>query len=402
MTDIMPKLIEKSISIDDLLLDPNNPRFVRDFNFTGFISDGQTITKQSEILSAFGNGSGEDEENVTDISVLYKSMVAIGFVPIDRIVVRKINNCDQYIVIEGNRRISTIKKILQDYENHENKFDKHDARKKLEPLMTTFKKITCMVLNTEGLTAEDISHKISIILGLRHHGSLLEWKPLPKAFNIYKVYMEIEPRSEEFIFVVKKANDVASRLSISRGDVKDVLKTYLVYLQLSENYDARASHYSLIEEGVTNKHLSELIKVDESAFRMDEASLERMNQVCQFSTRDSLGPDDKKIIRDPKAFGRLGKLYQMKKNATHEAIKSYASELINRVIDEEDALDLDAALDDLTDFKNKTQWVEAVAKLLDKQESELSLDDYAGEGNDLGNKDALKQLLEKFRRMAGI
>ena len=55
--------------------------------------------------------------------------------------------------------------------------------------MSSFTNINCMLLDTSDLSQDQIEHKITVILGIRHHGSLLEWEPLPRAFNIYTEYM---------------------------------------------------------------------------------------------------------------------------------------------------------------------------------------------------------------------
>ena len=62
-------------------------------------------------------------------------------------------------------------------------------------------------------------------------------------------------------------------------------------------------------------------------------------------------------------------------------------------------MDVEAAIDDLTDFINRTDWVDTVNKLLGKQEQELDIDKYIGSGNERGNKDTLKIPLEKLRRV---
>ncbi len=398
-------LKEIKVSIDDLLLDPNNPRFKKDLTESIHVKDDSISDSQKEVLKNFStNPSSDDENDVTNISDLYESMRTIGFVPIDRIVVRSIQGSSQYLVIEGNRRISTIKTMLHDYERRVGVFDKSKEREKYEAIKDSFDNIVCMYLETKGVPEEEVRHKISIILGLRHHGSLLEWEALPKAYNIYKEYMNIEPRLRNFDFDNKKRNEVSSRLSISRANVSSALKTYVAYLQLSEHYDVKDRHYSLIQAVVTNKYLQgSFITVDSSKYKLDEASMERMNLVCQFSNRDKLTAEKKKILEDPKKVTLLGKLYNKKQKATHDAVKAYADDVIRRALDEDDLeMTVEAAVDELTNFENRTLWVDSIEKLLDKQENELKIDDYTGVGNDLGNKEVLKKTIEPFKKIAGI
>ena len=89
--------------------------------------------------------------------------------------------------------------------------------------------------------------------------------------------------------------------------------------------------------------------------------------------------------------------------ANHPAVKSYAIDLIQSVENEDDLeMTLDQAVNDLTAFENRTKWAEAVGKLLDKQETEMPIDTYSGEGADRGYKDELNKTLEPLRSIMKI
>ena len=219
------------ININNLMLDPNNPRFIKDLRNHQHVTDDNVEAMQGEILSRFSSKSSSDENDVTNISDLYTSMTTIGYVTVDRIVVKKLLNSNYYLVIEGNRRISTVKKLLIDIAERNRPFNNQTARDDIEHLKESFNSITGMLLNTIGMTKEDEAHKISVILGLRHHGSLLSWEPLPRAYSIYKEYMNLEPVNKEFELVIDKIKQVSSLLSISSSKVQSALKTYFVYIQ---------------------------------------------------------------------------------------------------------------------------------------------------------------------------
>lgn len=391
-------LDEIVLEIDKLFLDPNNPRFVHSVNNGERVEDCEVERKQGEILRIYTRNSEADpDEDTTDIKDLYDSMKTLGYVPIDRIVVRPLENKRGYLVIEGNRRVSTIKTILKEYESRTSGFEKPQERQRIEPLLETFKSITCMLLETDGLSQEELQHKIAIILGLRHHGSLLVWNPLPKAFNIYKEYMNIEPKLENFTFIAKRRNLVAERLSVSNTIITSSLKTYIAYMQLSAIYDVREKHYSLIQSGVGNASLCrEFLKIDESNYSMDEPTLERMNKACQFGYRDNMPSDKKKIMEDPKSFNVLSQLYKIKLSNTNPNIAPILSSLIDRALDENDTITLDSALDEAVSTVNQAQWAAALIKLLDQREKKLSYDSYTGDGNDLAYKEEAKKLLDRI------
>ena len=135
-------MIEILIPIDDLLLDPTNPRFVKDLHASPKVPDEKLEDKQESTLRLFKKGrpEGDEDADVTNISDLYKSMTTIGFVSIDRVVVRPVcGSGGKYLVIEGNRRISTVKLILRDHQ--EGKFTPKESRE-LEPHLDTFQTIT--------------------------------------------------------------------------------------------------------------------------------------------------------------------------------------------------------------------------------------------------------------------
>lgn len=393
------------INIEKLMLDPNNPRFIKDLRNHQHVTDDMVESLQDEMLTRFSTKNSSDNDDVTNISDLYTSMITIGYVAVDRIVVKKLSNTDKYLVIEGNRRISTVKNILNDISERNRPFHKQSVRDEAEHLLNSFKTITGMFLDTAEMSEEEEAHKISIILGLRHHGSLLSWDPLPRAYNIYKEYMSLNPASNDFILDNSFIKHVSSQLSISATTVKSALRTYLVYIQLSHLYDIKDSYYSLIEAGVTNRSLDgSYFKTDPSTFKMDDVSLERMNNICQFENRDDINPDvEKKILKEPKSFAKLGKVIEKRRNSPHDAVKRYADDLLHRVEDETDIdMTLEQALDDLTNMEQSVVWIETVSDLLDKQEDDLNLVDYSGFGNERAYKDELRKKVQPLKLILGL
>jgi hypothetical protein len=406
---------EIEVPIEDLLLDPNNPRFINDLREIVKVHDAEAEERQEDTLRCFSrNPTAKDPDfDVTNIKDLYESMLRIGFVGIDLIVVRPIKGSkEKYLVLEGNRRVAAVKSILHDYEKGlpplaQNNPQGRDNFKVHEP---SYRKLPAMILDTEGLSDAQIEHNVAVLLGIRHHGSVLEWDALPKAFNIYSEYMGEQPIQETFKFENKKVTSVANRLCIDPQKVMKALRTYQAYLQVREHFtDARDSHFSLIESAVQGRHVTAgYFNVDQDSFELDEQSLSKLNAVCQFSTRDSKDPNlttnkKKKILPDPKHFNLLGKLIDGMQRATQPAIKAYAADLIQRAENEEDLdLTLRQAVNDLTSFMNKIKWAEAVAALLDKREKELPIDQYAGDGLDRGRKDELKATLEPLRKIMAL
>lgn len=397
-------LKETSLSIDNLLLDPNNPRFIEDLGSHEHIGDDRLEAAQQATLKRFATtaGTGKDgEEDPTDISDLLASMRRIGYIPIDRIVVRSVAGNENFLVIEGNRRVRTIKELLHIY-----KTDPDPAkRRELESHLEGFKQIPCLMLETEGLTNEEVEHRVRVILGLRHHGSLLEWEPLPKAFNVFSEYMQHDPPIQDFLLETRRVNDVKSRLSIPGAKVISSLKTYVVFRQLREHFPdiIKDDYYSLIEAAVGNRMLAgDYLRLDRNTFLLDEPSVQKLADVCQFDIRSqrSFPEHLKKIITKPQDFSKLGRLVQKSEGADHEATRDYAKSLVKRVEDPEDLdMTIEMALSDITDYEARKNWTKAITVLLDQQDEKLPVADYSGTGNDRGNKDALKETLVTLRKL---
>ena len=78
------------LDIERMVLDPNNPRFIKDLRHHERIRNDQIREYQEKTLARFGTQETNDEDDVTNIKDLYDSMITIGYVPIDRVVVKKL------------------------------------------------------------------------------------------------------------------------------------------------------------------------------------------------------------------------------------------------------------------------------------------------------------------------
>jgi len=147
------------LPLDQIFLDPNNPRF------TGsdwvYVEDGEIANpdKQEQarkrLIADF------------DIDKLKASMEINGYLPVDRIVVRSFAE-DKFVVLEGNRRICAAKSI-KNYTA---------AGESIPPEITdTLKSIPCLVYTGE----DDERDAAWIFQGLRHISGLRDWSAYHKA-----------------------------------------------------------------------------------------------------------------------------------------------------------------------------------------------------------------------------
>jgi hypothetical protein len=414
------KLKEISVALEDLYLDPNNPRFARSLNLSRELSDNEIPDAQSQLRRIFINErdteSGVEEEDVEGegpirIGDLVRSMEEIGFVPIDRVVVRKMPE-GGYVVIEGNRRISAAKYLVD-----QRPTGNPDARQRHEEIVKTLRKLDVLELITDGLTPQEVHDQIGVILGLSHFGSVLEWGPLAKAVNIYNEYRNIPPVQTEFKFDPTRVSRVAIRLSESRSNVKSALRTYAAFQQLQAAFphaQPKPVHYSLLQACVTNRKLNtaKFVEQDPNTFQLSAASLEMLNIVCEFENRDQLA-EEQKILAKPQSVSRFATLVEDATSNEDPAVRAFASTLRDAVLVKDRTLD--DASDNLRSFKSDRVWTESLEALMEKVEEpglssspgpatdrRLSLKDFEPTGNDALKLDDARKAFKNVRLILGV
>lgn len=162
-----------SLSLNQLLLDPNNPRF------SELGEELNTIPEQRFSEEKIQNSTKEKMKSPSfDVAELKDTIKTVGFLPMDRIVVRKWkgktgDNIDRYVVLEGNRRVTALKWLIDLHESGKETFT--------EAQLDNFQKI-------DGLLIDDIvaPETASLILpGLRHVSGVKEWGPYQKAKAVH-------------------------------------------------------------------------------------------------------------------------------------------------------------------------------------------------------------------------
>ena len=408
MTKSHARLKPIQVAIDDLLLDPNNPRFVENLRLEAEVTDDEVVGRQVDVLKKFRTNAGDEgadeslDESFFGVSDLMESMRQIGFVSVDRVVVRKLTpttapKTPKYLVVEGNRRVSAAKKLREQdkYETHPKKKLGPDRAKSLDTL-------DVLLLETDGLSPDELHERVGVILGLRHYGSLLEWEPMPKAKNIHNEYMDAPPPLAEFALNSERASGVSRRLSVKRSDVIHALRTYVAYEQLSDAFPAappQPKHYSLLQNLLTNAKLSGSGYIIQDQKSGQLADLEKVNRICQFENRDTL-PAKKKILAEPKSVKSLASLVDAAYGDREPAVQGYATSLLLDV--ESGARTLEDATDNLKSFTTIRDWTVALGKLLKKQAEGLPLADYVPDGNDRLAFEAAEKAFRNIRKILDL
>ena len=162
-------------SIDDLILDPNNYRFIDKSEYR-FVPEDQVddIRVQQRTIGLI---TGKNQDNIKDLITSFK---ANGFLDIDQIQVKKVGN--KYLVLEGNRRVATLKYLWEEYKKG------NDVGVLKEE---NFKKIHLVEITGEN-PAEHI-----IAMGLHHISGKKRWDAVNEAQLIKDLIYKYLKTSDE-------------------------------------------------------------------------------------------------------------------------------------------------------------------------------------------------------------
>jgi hypothetical protein len=293
---LAPKTRKIKAEITKLVPDPNNPRFTtsEDDQVTPTKTLDKAITGETFRRMCPNDG---DPYRIED---LCRSIKENGWQPVDAMFVKRLDGAeDRYVVLEGNRRLTAIVKLLDDP-----KLDKE--------LRESIQKIEVLEVLANGQSEDAVRNQITYLLGVRHHGSLKRWSAFAQAANIYQRYKELAKINDD-VFVWKQdcADEVASSLSISHAIVRERLKVFIAMRHLGTvpaikdgAGEIRDRHYSLIEEGLKRKDLKPFLPQDDSTFALPETTVQRFIELCHFDRANREGSP----IKDPREWRSLGKI----------------------------------------------------------------------------------------------
>ena len=160
----------QDIAVAKLLLDPNNYRFL----------DRKRFKKKAANRfheDSVQRSTLESLEQSYQLDELKHSIITNGYVPMERIIVVPYPaKSGFFLVVEGNRRVASLKSILkEDEEGVEGVITLSSAQK------ASFSKIPCAVLKSSGGT---LKHAERIIMGIRHIAGPREWGAYQQALLV--------------------------------------------------------------------------------------------------------------------------------------------------------------------------------------------------------------------------
>lgn len=191
------------IPLEDIYLDPNNPRFVGskwDYVPNEEIDQPSKQEKAQEMLI-----------EKFEVEKLRANMEVNGYLPIDRVIVRQFK-MGKYVVLEGNRRICAAKLIIESAIKTNNL---------PQEILDSFRKIPCLLYTGQETDAA------WIFQGLRHISGVVEWT----AFN--KAQLLVEQMDKEGLSLT----EVGQRFGLTAFGAGQWVRGYKAYNQAREKTD---------------------------------------------------------------------------------------------------------------------------------------------------------------------
>jgi len=231
--------------INRLFLDPNNYRFIDKPEYKRVSDDMLTdpqIQKRTRFLL-----TGRNNENIQDLITSFKQN---GFLPVNQIQVKElsgeIEGEKNYLVLEGNRRIATLKFLYEQWKDNGS-----DIGKLTE---SSFRSVPVVLHSVEN-TKEHL-----IVMGLDHITGKRKWSPVNQAQLIEDLINEHQMTEDE----------ICASLGITKHALRRSRRS-LALINRYKNSDYgnqfESSMYSIFEEIITRTEIKNWLDWDDTEMR---------------------------------------------------------------------------------------------------------------------------------------
>ena len=231
-------MIEKTtVALKNLYLDPENFRIIDKIKEADIKPEtGLTEVSQNKIMNILLGGN-----KASDIKDLIQSFQTNGFLNVNQIHAKK-NSDGKYIVMEGNRRVATLKYIHQLFKKKE--FELNNLSEDI------FENVPITIYSTE----ETKNHLI--IAGLDHISGKKKWPSKNQAEFLYKSINEHGYSQEELSLTLG---------GFSKTEIRRSLKTYALMQMYKKNdigIDDREITYTVFRTVVTRPEIRNWLKLE--------------------------------------------------------------------------------------------------------------------------------------------
>jgi hypothetical protein len=275
-----------TVSPNDLLLDPRNPRLI-----TESAQDRSYTTQQIKSVKTqdFVRHLVCSKEH--DVKRLISSIREMGFVGgLHEVIVKDIGSSGPYLVIEGNRRTAAMQYLLRGVEKL-----RSEVRKSIKAIQ-----VKKFVYRKNRELSED--NVIDVLLGSIHIDGPKEWGALERAHYVHRSYMRVFGDRRTFHYDPAVSKDVGSTFKMSPKAVHKCLKICRVYEQLRRaKVGIEPKHYTLIDLATKTRDVAgPYFELDSETCELSDVGLERFVELV-------LG--EKPPIHNPKLFDAFVEVY---------------------------------------------------------------------------------------------
>ena len=286
------KFTPRTLRVHDLLLDPNNYRFLNNPDYRKKLSKRyHHQSAQDATLRMLERG------HEYQLHALRESILTNGYVPIERVIVIPYKHAPttKYLVVEGNRRVAALKTLLRDAK--EGSIDLTTSQ------MKEFSRIPCAILEAEGPSLCDAER---VIMGIRHIAGPREWGAYQQAQLIYEL---VEEQNREF-------TGIAQHIGLSRVEVGRRYRALKALKTMEDDDDyaneAKTEFYRLFHELVS------LPKVrSRFGWNQDKAEFDDIEQGREFF--ELIAPQDPDLDPKIKTYSDVRRLKLIVGNPQAEA-----------------------------------------------------------------------------------
>ncbi|SNC76962.1 ParB-like nuclease domain-containing protein [Marinobacter sp. es.048] len=237
---------QENLDLKNVLLDPNNFRFqdLPGFNFAAEHRFHEPAV-QARALKRI-----REEESIIPLK---ESILKNGYIPIEKIVVRPYEHLDNaYVVVEGNRRVATMKWILEDY--HEGGVDIEKS------VIDSISNLEMIVIESDG---DDELFRASL-MGIRHVSGIKHWGGYQRAKLVTEMRDKLDVGAQE----------VAARIGLSTNEVTRRYRAFKALEQMkeSESYAEYASPslYPIFHEAISTPAIKEWLNWDDGKYQFTD------------------------------------------------------------------------------------------------------------------------------------
>lgn len=295
----MDQLERQILPVDQIFLDPNNPRFWTEKNIREVPDRRIPDDRVQGDARARIDGHGIDE--------LYNSMLRNGYLTLDRIVVRPIEgHANKYVVVEGNRRFRALTRLRDDIRTRTVAEEGMDEDY-FEALARSTDEIEVLVYRGGG------KHDISWMLqGIRHISGIREWKPAQRA---RLVAQRIDEQGETF-------RSAGQQFGLSAQAVGRLYRGYKALLQMrqDEEFGGKAlnEYFTLFEEASRNSTLRDWMGWNDTERRFQNA--DNLRRFYSWITPDEEQEENRRRIHDPRQIKEVAYLIE---NGNRELLSQF-------------------------------------------------------------------------------